>query len=110
MAKFHYDVAHHRVELSVSDWTGLESLSVDGKTVSRKFNLAPQTLHTFELTNGDNCKVQLLTDTTGKHTICRFYRRDELITSLKHFSSNKAQLTMHLAILLAICGLILLTV
>ncbi|WP_417762516.1 hypothetical protein [Shewanella sp.] len=108
MVKFNYDIAHHKVEFSASEWTGLESLSVNGKTVSRKFNFAPQTEHTFELTNGDNCKLQLLIDMTGSHTICRIYRRDELITSLKHLSRKSGvQLGGYFALLLIASSLLL---
>ncbi|KFZ38513.1 hypothetical protein HR45_03535 [Shewanella mangrovi] len=109
MVKFSYDVAHHRVEFCASDWTGLEYLTVNGKTVSRKFNLAQQSEHLFELSNGDNCKLQLLTDATGAQTICRIYRRDELITSLKHLSSRHMHLGMQFALITCVSCLILMS-
>ncbi|QSX32061.1 hypothetical protein JYB87_09670 [Shewanella avicenniae] len=109
MVRFSYDVAHHKVEFCASDWTGLEHLTVNGKTVSRKFNFAPQSEHEFELTNGDNCKLQLLTDANGEQTICRIYRRNELITSLKHLSNHHLHLGLQMAIITCVSCLVLFT-
>ncbi|MDF0535448.1 hypothetical protein PY479_14335 [Shewanella sp. A32] len=89
MVRFSYDVNQHLVELQASDWTGLEQLCVDGQVVSRKFSFSPQSEHRFQLSNGECCRCQLISDPTCNQTLCRIYRQEQLIASLKHSEANK---------------------
>ncbi|MGG7093579.1 hypothetical protein ACN0IJ_08015 [Shewanella indica] len=83
MLRFGYEVEQQKVELQASNWNGFERLFVDGKMVSSKFNLGLKSEHSFELRNGARCRMQLLVDPTTELTICRIYKCNRLLASLK---------------------------
>jgi len=107
MVRFSYDVNQHLVELQASDWTGMEQLYVNGQVVSRKFSFSPQSEHRFRLSNGEYCRCQLISDATCGQTLCRIYRQDKLIASLKHVEANKFYYGYQLLLLAGLSCLLL---
>ncbi|QBF84539.1 hypothetical protein EXU30_19100 [Shewanella maritima] len=93
MVTFNYQFNQQDILLKVSNWCGLESVFVNGKLVSRKFNFGVNSTHKIKLSNGSLCKLQLLLDGQSDLLSCRVYKHNELMTTLKqgkqHLSSTK---------------------
>ncbi|QSX28649.1 hypothetical protein [Shewanella cyperi] len=91
MVSFKYDLNQHRVELQASNWCGLERVFVDGQMVSSKLNFGQQSEHAVPLGDGNPCKFQLLIDPQTEELMCRIYKRNELVASLKQGKQNLIQ-------------------
>ncbi|NKF51535.1 hypothetical protein G3R49_13305 [Shewanella sp. WXL01] len=93
MVTFNYQFNQQDILLKVSNWCGLESVFVNGKLVSRKFNFGVNSTHKIKLSNGSSCKLQLLLDGQSDLLSCRVYKQDELMATLKqgkqHFIDSK---------------------
>jgi hypothetical protein len=83
MICFKYHLNQDSVELRASDWCGLERVFVNGQMVSSKLNFGQQSEHTVALKDGDPCRFQLMLDPQTEQLICRIYKQDRLIASLK---------------------------
>lgn len=88
MVCFKYDLNQHIVELKASNWNGFERLFINGRKVSSKFNLGPTSEHKIELTDGIHCRLQLLIDPQTEQLMCRIYKQNKLVASLKQGSKN----------------------
>lgn len=88
MVCFKYDLNQDIVELKASNWNGFERLFINGKKVSSKFNFGPTSEHKVELTNGINCCLQLMIDPQTEQLMCRIYKQNKLVASLKQGSKN----------------------
>ncbi|MCE9678318.1 hypothetical protein LZP69_03790 [Shewanella sp. AS1] len=91
MICFKHDFNQDLVELRASDWCGLEQVFVNGKRVSRKLNFGPKSEHQIKLHDGDPCKFQLFIDPSSEQMICRIYKQNRLITSIKQGKQNLMQ-------------------
>ncbi|MCG9697020.1 hypothetical protein [Shewanella sp. Isolate11] len=91
MICFKHDFNQDLVELKASDWCGLEQVFVNGKRVSRKLNFGPKSEHQVQLRNGIPCKFQLFIDPNSEQMICRIYKQNRLITSIKQGNANLLQ-------------------
>ncbi|NRD73779.1 hypothetical protein HQQ94_11130 [Shewanella sp. VB17] len=83
MVTFKYDLNQDVIELQASNWCGLEQVYINGKMVSRKLNFRQRSEHKIQLDDGNHCKFQLLIDPTSELMICRIYKKNFLITSIK---------------------------
>ena len=88
MVKFQYDVNQQSIEISASNWCGLEKIYLDGKCVSRKINFTQQSEHSIRLNNGEAANFQLFLDPTTKALNCRIYNQDHLVTCLRQAKSE----------------------
>lgn len=88
MVCFKYDLNQDIVELKASNWNGFERLFINGEKVSSKFNFGPTSEHKVELTNGINCRFQLMIDPQTEQLMCRIYKQNKLVASLKQGSKN----------------------
>ncbi|MEC4725406.1 hypothetical protein HWQ46_07585 [Shewanella sp. D64] len=91
MITFKYDLNQDVVELQASDWCGLEQVYINGKRVSRKLNFGQNSEHNIQLDDGNNCKFQLLIDPSSEQMVCRIYKRNNLIASIKQGKKNLLQ-------------------
>lgn len=106
MISFKYDFTQDVVELQASDWCGLEQVFVNGKRVSRKLNFGPKSEHQIKLHDGNPCKFQLFIDPNSEQMICRIYKKNRLITSIKQGKQNllqSRQLLHSVVFLTALC-------
>ncbi|CAM3982105.1 MULTISPECIES: hypothetical protein [Shewanella] len=94
MISFKYHFNQDLVELQASNWIGLEQVFVNGKRVSRKLNFGPKSEHEVKLNSGAPCKFQLLIDPNSEQMICRIYKQNRLITSIKQGKENLMQSRM----------------
>ncbi|MCG9711640.1 hypothetical protein L1D32_13220 [Shewanella insulae] len=94
MISFKYHFNQDLVELQASNWIGLEQVFVNGKRVSRKLNFGPKSEHEVQLHSGDPCKFQLFIDPNSEQMICRIYKQNRLITSIKQGKENLMQSRM----------------
>lgn len=111
MVTFKYDLNQDVIELQASNWCGLEQVFVNGKMVSRKLNFSQNSEHNIQLNDGNPCRFQLLIDPTSEQMVCRIYKRNNLITSIKQGKENLLQsrkLVQNLTIFLTLSGLIFL--
>ncbi|MCZ4336562.1 hypothetical protein [Shewanella colwelliana] len=83
MVSFKYDFNQDLVELQASNWSGLEQVYVNGKRVSSKLNFGQNSEHQVQLHDGNPCKFQLLIDPSSDQMICRIYKQNRLIASIK---------------------------
>ncbi|MGL4448501.1 MAG: hypothetical protein ACRCZA_10260 [Shewanella sp.] len=83
MIRFKYALNGDVVELQASNWNGLERVLVNGQQVSRKRNFKPQSEHCIQLKDGHLCRFTLLIDPQTDELMCRIYKQNELVTSLK---------------------------
>ncbi|QYK02736.1 hypothetical protein [Shewanella psychrotolerans] len=88
MISFKHDFNQDLVELQASNWCGLEQVFVNGKRVSRKLNFGPKSEHQIKLHDGNPCKFQLFIDPNSEQMICRIYKKNHLITSIKQGKEN----------------------
>ncbi len=91
MISFKYNFNQDLVELQASNWIGLEQVFVNGECVSRKLNFRPQSEHEVKLHDGKPCKFQLFIDPYSEQMVCRIYKHNNLITSLKQGKKNLTQ-------------------
>lgn len=91
MISFKHDFNQDLVELRASNWSGLEQVFVNGKRVSRKLNFGPKSEHQIKLQDGNPCKFQLFIDPSSEQMICRIYKQNRLITSIKQGKKNLMQ-------------------
>ncbi|WP_299794220.1 hypothetical protein [uncultured Shewanella sp.] len=91
MVTFKYDLNQDVVELQASNWCGLERVFINGKMVSRKLNFSQNSEHRIRLTNGNPCRFQLLIDPITEQMVCRIYKRNNLVTSIKQGKENLLQ-------------------
>jgi hypothetical protein len=56
--------------------------------VSRKLNFKPQSEHYIQLKDGNPCKFTLLIDPQTDELMCRIYKQNKLIASLKQGKKN----------------------
>lgn len=88
MIHFKYDITPDVVELQASNWSGLERVFVNGQMVSHKLNFKPQSEHTIQLKDGAPCKFKLLIDPQTDELMCRIYKQNKLVASLKQGKEN----------------------
>ncbi len=88
MVCFKYDLNQNNIELKASNWSGFEQLFINGQRVSSKFNLGLTSEHSVKLSNGINCRFQLLIDPQTEQLMCRIYQQNKLVASLKQGSQN----------------------
>ncbi|QLE85835.1 MULTISPECIES: hypothetical protein [Shewanella] len=88
MVSFKYDLNQDFIELQASNWNGLERVFVNGKMVSKKLNFSKNSEHHFQLDNGTSCKFQLLIDPSTEQLVCRIFKKNNLVTSLKQGKDN----------------------
>ncbi|QDF75715.1 MULTISPECIES: hypothetical protein [Shewanella] len=91
MISFKYNFNQDLVELQASNWIGLEQVFVNGKRVSRKLNFGPKSEHQVKLHDGKPCKFQLFIDPNSDQMICRIYKHNRLIASIKQGKENLMQ-------------------
>ncbi|WP_394202098.1 hypothetical protein [Shewanella waksmanii] len=114
MVSFKYDLNQDFIELQASNWSGLERVFVNGKMVSKKLNFSKNSEHHFQLENGTSCKFQLLIDPNTEQLICRVFKKNNLVTSLKQgkdnlLASQHAMQGMILVSSLAVFGLLVIS-
>ncbi len=56
--------------------------------VSKKLNFSKNSEHHFQLDNGTSCKFQLLIDPSTEQLVCRIFKKNNLVTSLKQGKDN----------------------
>ncbi|MCG9731708.1 hypothetical protein L1D44_18090 [Shewanella sp. Isolate13] len=83
MVTFKYALNQDDIELQASDWCGLEQIFINGKRVSSKLNFGQQSEHSLMLNDGKPAKLQLLLDPMTEQLICRIYKQNNLVASLK---------------------------
>lgn len=83
MVKFKYALNQDDIELRASDWCGLEKIYINGKHVSSKLNFSQQSEYTLVLNDGKAAKLHLLLDPITEQLICRIYKQNNLVASLK---------------------------
>lgn len=88
MVCFKYDLNQNSVELKASNWSGFEQLFINGQRVSSKFNLGPTSEHNVKLSDGINCRFLLMIDPQTEQLMCRIYKQNKLVASLKQGSKN----------------------
>ncbi|ACA86987.1 hypothetical protein [Shewanella woodyi] len=91
MVTFKYDLNQDIVELQASNWCGLEQVYINGKRVSRKLNFGQHSEHEVKLHDGNPCKFQLLIDPSSEQMVCRIYRKNNLVASIKQGKENLSQ-------------------
>ncbi|GGI90931.1 hypothetical protein GCM10007978_30810 [Shewanella hanedai] len=91
MITFKYDLNQDVVELQASNWCGLEQVYINGKRVSRKLNFGQNSEHNVQLKDGNSCKFQLLIDPSSELMVCRIYKKNNLIASIKQGKENLKQ-------------------
>ncbi|MFT5235026.1 MAG: hypothetical protein ACI90A_000388 [Shewanella sp.] len=91
MITFKYDLNQDVVELQASNWCGLEQVYINGQRVSRKLNFKQNSIHNVLLENGNSFKFQLLIDPLSEQVVCRIYKKNNLITSIKQGKENLKQ-------------------
>ncbi|MGB0895108.1 MAG: hypothetical protein ACPGUD_11940 [Parashewanella sp.] len=91
MVRFQYQVDQDTIELQASHWLGLERLLVNGQLVKNHFNFAPLSKHKIKLSNGHFCRLHLLIDPQTQRLVCRIYKKEKLLASLKQGKGNQAQ-------------------
>lgn len=83
MINFKYALNQDLLECKTSRWNGLECIFINGQKVSQKRNFKGYSEHLIELSEGSSCKLQLITDPSTETLICRIYRQNQHIISLK---------------------------
>ncbi|MGS0680174.1 hypothetical protein ACVBIL_03320 [Shewanella sp. 125m-7] len=83
MAIFKYALNQDNIELQASNWCGLEQMYINGKRVSRKLNFGQQSEHSIVLNDGKPAKLYLLLDPMTEQLICRIYKQNNLVASLR---------------------------
>ncbi|RJY06464.1 hypothetical protein D5R81_17705 [Parashewanella spongiae] len=83
MVRFKYQVDQDDIELQTSSWSGMERLLFNGKVISSRLNFNPFSNHDIALSNGHKCRFQLLVDPSSQQLICRIYKKEQLVASLK---------------------------
>ncbi len=83
MVCFKYQVDQDDIELQTSSWSGLERLLFNGQVISSRLNFNPFSNHDISLSNGQKCRFQLLVDPSSQQLICRIYKKEQLLASLK---------------------------
>ena len=91
MISFKYELNQDSVELQASDWFGIERVFVNGQMVSSKLNFGPNSVHTIQLNDGNQCCFKLFIDPQTDELTCRIYKHNQLITSLKQGKNNLVQ-------------------
>ena len=111
MITFKYDLNQDIVELQASNWCGLEQVYINGKRVSRKLNFGQNSEHEIQLNDGNPCRFQLLIDPSSEQMVCRIYRRNNLVASIKQGKESLVQSRkslQNLAIFFTLSSLLLL--
>lgn len=111
MVTFKYDLNQDVVELQASNWCGLEQVFINGKMVSRKLNFSQNSEHKIKLNDGNPCRFQLLIDPTSEQMVCRIYKKNNLVTSIKQGKENLLQsrkLLQNMTIFLTLSALLFL--
>ncbi|MGL5392002.1 MAG: hypothetical protein ACRDA8_11635 [Shewanella sp.] len=88
MIRFKYALNGNELELQASNWNGLERVLVNGQQVSRKRNFKPQREHSIQRKGGERCKFEVLIDPQTNELMCRIYKQNQLVTSLKQGKDN----------------------
>ncbi|GIU12857.1 MULTISPECIES: hypothetical protein [unclassified Shewanella] len=83
MVTFKYDLNQDNIELQASNWSGLEQMYINGKRVSSKLNFGQHSEHNLVLNDGKRAQLRLLLDPATEQLICRIYKQNHLVTSLK---------------------------
>ncbi|WP_133407127.1 hypothetical protein [Parashewanella tropica] len=102
MVRFQYQVDQDSVELQASNWFGMERLIVNGEQVTQKININNTSSHQFKLSNGKNCRFQMFVDPITEGLVCRIYKNEQLVTSLKQTKTSlkSSQKKLQLGLLL----------
>lgn len=111
MITFKYDLNQDIVELQASNWCGLEQVYINGKRVSRKLNFGQNSEHNIQLDDGNSCRFQLLIDPSSEQMVCRIYKRNNLVASIKQGKESLVQSRkslQNLAIFFTLSSLLLL--
>ncbi|ABZ76276.1 conserved hypothetical protein [Shewanella halifaxensis HAW-EB4] len=83
MVTFKYALNQDNIELQASNWSGLEQMYINGKRVSSKLNFGQQSEHNLVLNDGKPAKLLLFLDPMTEQLICRIYKQNNLVASLK---------------------------
>ena len=111
MVTFKYDLNQDVIELKASNWCGLEQVYINGKMVSRKLNFKQRSEHEIQLDDGNPFKFQLLIDPKSEQMVCRIYKKNFLIASIKQGKGSllRSQKSLqNLAIFFTLSSLLLL--
>lgn len=110
MVCFKYDLNQEHIELQASNWCGLEQAYVNGKRVSRKLNFGQQSEHNMILKDGKAARLHLFLDPMTEQLICRIYKQNNLVASLKQGKKELCRSRLMLQQVILTIGLGLLTV
>lgn len=91
MVSFKYGLNQDLVELQASNWNGLERVFVNGEMVSKKLNFRRRSEHKIQLNNGLPCSFKLLICPQTDQLVCRIYKQNQLVASLKQGKRNLMQ-------------------
>ncbi|MBR9727816.1 hypothetical protein ACFOD0_02280 [Shewanella intestini] len=105
MITFNYRINHNLIVLKISNWCGLESVFLNGKLVSRKFNFGAFSIHNVALRNGKLCKLQLFIDAKSNLLTCRVYNQEKLMITLKEGKKHLLESKRYLEIGSLLCSL-----
>ncbi|MBB1267797.1 hypothetical protein [Shewanella sp. SR44-3] len=108
MIRFQYDFFPDQVELQASNWSGIERLLLNGKSVSSKINFGANSTHYVELKDGKPCKFRLQLDPQTDQLTCQVFKQNQLIASLKQ-GKQHLSLSRHnvdLAVLFSCCAIL----
>lgn len=83
MVTFKYDLNQDNIELQASNWSGLEQMYINGTHVSSKLNFGQHSEHNLVLNDGKQAKLHLFFDPLTEQLICRIYKQNNLVASLK---------------------------
>ncbi|RLV58389.1 hypothetical protein D5018_17535 [Parashewanella curva] len=110
MVRFQYQIDQDTVELQACNWFGMERLIVNGEQVAKRININNSSSHHFQLSSGKHCRFQMFVDPVSDLLICRIYKNETLLASLKQGRQNRARehkkLNTALIILVIIFGII----
>ncbi|GIU27207.1 hypothetical protein L2719_11655 [Shewanella schlegeliana] len=83
MVTFKFAINQDDIELQASDWCGLEKIYINGQHISSKLNFSQQSEYTLMLNDGKAAKLHLLLDPITEQLVCRIYKQNNLVASLK---------------------------